>query len=94
MLVAGLISKGLGMLSPSELESLREAVRLCGKLPRASDIDTTRLARLLSRDKKSVGGHVQWVLLEGLGRAALVDEREIPTRLLRDALRAGLQQNL
>lgn len=94
MLVAAMISKGLGMLSPSELESLREAVSLCGKLPRASDIDPTRLAHLLSRDKKSVGGYVQWVLLEGLGRAALVDEREIPTRLLRASLRSGLQQNL
>lgn len=93
MLVAGEISKRLGMLSDSELESLRAAVRLCGKLPRASDLDPAKLMRLLSRDKKSVGGHVQWVLLENLGRAALVDEREIPSRLLRASLRSVLQHN-
>jgi 3-dehydroquinate synthase len=93
MLVAGEISKGLGMLSRSELESLRAAVGLCGNLPRASDLDQTKLARLLTRDKKSVGGHVQWVLLERLGRARLVDEREIAPQLLRDSLLSVLQQD-
>ena len=92
MLVAGEISKGLGMLSGSELELLRAAVKLCGRLPHASDLDPARLARILARDKKSVGGHVQWVLLEALGRAALVDEREISPQLLRASLRSALQQ--
>lgn len=93
MLVAGEISKGLGMLSRSELESLRAAVKLCGRLPRASDIDTTRLTHLLARDKKSVGGHVRWVLLERLGRARLVDEREITPQLIRASLLSVLQQD-
>jgi 3-dehydroquinate synthase len=93
MLVAGEISKGLGMLSGSELESLRAAVRLCGKLPRAGDLDTSGLMRLLSRDKKAVGGHVRWVLLEALGRARLVDEREIAPQLIRASLLSVLRQD-
>ncbi|HKS29341.1 MAG TPA: 3-dehydroquinate synthase [Pyrinomonadaceae bacterium] len=93
MLVAGEISKGLGMLSRSELESLRAAVGLCGRLPRASDIDMTKLTRLLARDKKSVGGRVQWVLLERLGRARLVDEKEIAPQLIRASLLSVLQQD-
>lgn len=93
MLVAGEISKGLGMLSASELELLRAATGLCGRLPRASDLDQTAIAQSLARDKKSVGGHVQWVLLEALGHAVLVDEREITPQLLRDSLRAVLQQS-
>lgn len=93
MLVAGEISKGLGMLSASELESLRAATGLCGRLPPASDLDLMKIVRLLARDKKAVGGHVQWVLLKSLGRAALVDEREIAPQLLRASLRASLQQN-
>jgi 3-dehydroquinate synthase len=91
MLVAGEISKGLGMLALSELESLRAAVKLCGRLPRTADLDTAHLAHLLARDKKSIGGHVQWVLLERLGRPALVDEREITPRLLRASLRSVLK---
>jgi 3-dehydroquinate synthase len=93
MLVAGEISKGLGMLSRSELESLRAAVRMCGRLPRSSDLDPATIARLLARDKKAIGGHVQWVLLERLGRARLVDEREIAPQLLRASLLSVLQQD-
>jgi 3-dehydroquinate synthase len=90
MLVAGEISKGLGLLDISELEYLREAVRLTGRLPRASDLDTNEITLALAHDKKSIGGQIKWVLLKALGRAALVDGREIPRSLLRDALRAVL----
>jgi 3-dehydroquinate synthase len=91
MLVAGEISKRLGLLDASELELLRDAVRLCGRLPRASSFDEDKILALLARDKKSVGGYVKWVLLERIGRARIVDGREIDTRLLRASLRAGLQ---
>jgi 3-dehydroquinate synthase len=90
MLAAGEISKMLGMLPASELECLREAVGLAGRLPRADDLGEERIRHALLRDKKSVEGRVLWVLLEGIGRAALVDGREVPERVLRDALGAAL----
>ena len=89
MLVAGEVSVGLGLLERSELELLRDAVRLCGKLPRADDLDRELIRRALAHDKKSTGGHVKWVLLERLGRARIVDDREIAPRLLRASLRAA-----
>jgi 3-dehydroquinate synthase len=89
MLVAGELSVGLGLLDPSELELLRDAVRACGRLPRADDLDRELIRRTLAHDKKRVGGHLKWVLLERLGRAAIVDEREIAPRLLRASLRAA-----
>jgi 3-dehydroquinate synthase len=91
MLAAGEISKKLGMLDASELELLREAVHCCGRLPRADDLDPTRIISALALDKKSVGGHVKWVLLERLGRAAIVDGRAISTSILRASIRAALQ---
>ncbi len=91
VLVAGEISKRLGLLAPSELELLRDAVRLCGRLPRADDLDEDEILSRLSRDKKMIGGHLKWVLLERLGRARIVDGKEIGQRLLRASLRAGLQ---
>lgn len=91
MLVAGEISKGLGLLDRSELELLRDAVRLCGRLPRADDLNQAEIPGRLAHDKKSVGGHLKWVLLEKVGRARIVDGREIGQRLLRASLRAGLQ---
>jgi len=91
MLVAGEISKRLGLLAPSELESLRDAVRLCGRLPAASGIKEAEILSRISHDKKTVGGEIKWVLLERLGRARIVGEKEIGRRLLRDSVRAGLQ---
>ena len=94
VLVAGEISKNLGMLAPRELESLREAVRLCGPLPPAKDIDVDEVMRLIKSDKKSVAGKIKWVLIEEIGKARIVDSSEIDSRLLRTSLRAALQADL
>ena len=91
MLVAGEISKSLGMLASGELESLREAVGLCGPLPRAGDLSIDDIVRAIDRDKKSIGGAVKWVLLERIGKPLIVDGREIDSRVLRASLRTGLQ---
>jgi 3-dehydroquinate synthase len=91
MLVAGEISKNLGRLAAGELELLRAAVRACGPLPRADEIDIGDLVRAMKRDKKSVAGELKWVLLDGIGVARIVDGKEIDRRTLRAALREGLR---
>jgi 3-dehydroquinate synthase len=92
MLVAGEISVRLGLLDVSELELLREGVRLTGRLPRADDLDHRAITSALAHDKKSVGGHLKWVLLEQVGRAAIVDGHEIQPHVLRASLRAALSR--
>jgi len=92
MLVAGEISKRLGLLGASELELLREAVGLCGRLPRADDLDESEILARVVHDKKAVAGRVKWVLLEAVGRARVVDGGEITQRVLRASLRAGLRR--
>ncbi|HVF68784.1 MAG TPA: 3-dehydroquinate synthase family protein [Pyrinomonadaceae bacterium] len=91
MLAAAEISKRLELIGVSELESLRGAVGLAGPLPRATDLDAREVERALRSDKKAVGGSVRWVLLEGLGRARIVDGREVPARVVRDSIRAALR---
>ena len=90
MIAAGEISVRLGLLAASELECLRGAVRLAGRLPRADDVGEEEIMRALPRDKKSVGGEVRWVLLEALGRARIVPGGEVTGRVLRDSVRAAL----
>jgi 3-dehydroquinate synthase len=90
MIAAAEISKRLALLGASELESLREAVRLAGRLPSASDLDVETICGALRADKKSVGGSVRWVLLEGIGRARVVGGREVPDAVVRDSVRAAL----
>lgn len=91
MLVAGELAKNLGLLASSEVELLRAAIGLCGPLPTAADIDEQAIMEITNRDKKAVEGRVQWVLLERLGRARIVDGLEIKPRVLRAALRAALR---
>lgn len=91
MRVAGEISKSLGLLVVSELELLRDAVRICGPLPPADDLDANEIMDLVRSDKKSVGGSVQWVLIEAIGKPRIVAGKEIPVRVIREALRRGLK---
>jgi len=93
ILVAAELAKTLGMLAPPELESLREAVSLCGALPRADDLSTMHIIEAMSSDKKVIEGKLRWVLLEGIGKPRIVDSTEIKPSALRAALAAGLKSN-
>ena len=90
MLVAGEISKNLGLLRDEKLELLREAVRLCGPLPKADGLNVNQIIRSLQHDKKSVGGEINWVLLEDIGLPKIVPGSLISAKLLRLSLKAGL----
>jgi 3-dehydroquinate synthase len=93
MLVAGELSKNLGLLNQEKLEALREAVQLCGPLPSAADLNVNEIIRALQHDKKSVGGEINWVLLEDIGKPKIVPGNTISGKLLRLSLRTGLTYN-
>ena len=90
MLVAGELSKHLGLLSPNKLERLREAVQLCGRLPAAGKLDLTEIKEALKLDKKSVRGQINWVLLDDIGSPRIVEGRAISNKVLGLSLREGL----
>jgi 3-dehydroquinate synthase len=90
MLVAGELSKNLGLLERSELELLREGVRLCGPLPPADDLDQNTITNAIVNDKKRTAGHIQWVLLEHIGGPRIVDGRSISPQVLKQSLRDAL----
>ena len=87
MLVAGELSKNLGLLDQTELELLSKAVGLCGPLPSTRDLDERTVVSALAQDKKRTAGRVQWVLLERIGRPLIVDGKEISPTLLRESVR-------
>ena len=91
MLVAGELSRDLGLIDSGELNQLRDAVRLCGPLPRADKLEINQIIRALQHDKKSVDGQINWVLLEGIGRPRIVEGRLINAKSLRNSLKAGLK---
>lgn len=91
MLVAGELSRNLGLLDSADLGLLREAVHLCGPLPRADKLDIDHIIGAIKHDKKSVGGQINWVLLEGVGLPKIVEGKLVSAKSLRLSLRAGLQ---
>jgi 3-dehydroquinate synthase len=91
MLVAGELSRNLGLLDAEGLKLLRDAVSLCGPLPRADKLNLNQIIAALKHDKKSVGGQINWVLLEGIGRPRIVEGGLISAKSLRLSLRAGLK---
>ncbi|MFY9619064.1 MAG: 3-dehydroquinate synthase [Pyrinomonadaceae bacterium] len=93
ILVAGEVSKSLGMLPSRELELLREAVALCGALPHADDLSAVQIIKAMTADKKVVEGKLKWVLLERIGKPRIVDSAEIKPSVLRSALATGLRSN-
>jgi 3-dehydroquinate synthase len=92
MLAAGELSKNLGLLDQSELESLQAGIRLCGPLPSATNIDVDALLSAVTRDKKGARGQMQWVLLERIGRPRIVSDKEIDVSTFRTSIRDALQK--
>jgi 3-dehydroquinate synthetase len=79
------------LLDAADLESLREAVNLCGSLPRVEHIDVTEIIDALKFDKKSVQGQINWVLLDKVGSPKIVEGRLISKRILRRSISDGLR---
>lgn len=94
VLAAGALSKNLGMLPKSELELLTDAIRMCGPLPPANNLDQNSIVKAIRRDKKQVGGQTQWVLLERIGRARMVSEKDISPVLIKKSLSEALTQGV
>jgi 3-dehydroquinate synthase len=92
MLVAGELSKNLGLLEGSELELLQQTIAMCGSLPFAGDLDENELMRAIEHDKKRNAGQTQWVLLARIGRPRIVNGSDIGPRLLRRSIRKVLQK--
>jgi 3-dehydroquinate synthase len=90
ILVAGHLSKSLGRLPADALESLCEAVKLCGPLPRADGLPVANIIAAMTADKKAVEGKLKWVLLDDIGQPRIVDSNEIKPKILREAVAAGL----
>jgi len=90
MMLAGELSKNLDLLGQNELKSFNDVVRRAGPLPRIVDIGPDSIFEALKFDKKSAGGAISWILLEGIGKPLIVSERDIPRSALTKAVKSIL----
>lgn len=79
------LAQRLCLLPPTEGARITALVRSLGPLPPIRDIPPARILGLLSQDKKTLAGTVQWVIPERIGKVRVV--ADIPGRIAAAALR-------
>ena len=84
MMGAAMIAQHLGMIDEGVMERHRRLLERFGLPTSAPDVDPERLSDAMSLDKKTEGGSIKWVLLEGVGQA--VTRRDVPSGLVHETL--------
>jgi 3-dehydroquinate synthase len=86
ILFAAELSKNLALCDEKEVNLLRGVVQHVGVLPSLANIDPNEVLAAFRSDKKIIGGELQMVLLEGIGKPVIVSEKDIHHSLLKKTL--------
>ena len=85
MMAAAGISNRMGMLSDDDVDRQRSVLKAYDLPLKYRDADPTAIRDAMSMDKKTVGGRIRWVLLDGIGNA--VTRSDVPPEYIDQALR-------
>ncbi len=85
MVMAGELSRRLGLVDATYVDRLRRIVERCGLPVRGPALGADRYLELMRHDKKAEAGEIRFVVIESPGRAAL---RPAPDGLVREVLAA------
>ena len=84
MMGAAKIGLSLGLMSDAEVDRQRSVLAAYGLPVQAEGVDPERVAEAMSSDKKTSGGAIRWVLLDGIGNATT--RNDVPPGLVRTTL--------
>ena len=90
MMAAAKISNRMGMLSDDDVLRQRLVLEAFGLPLKYRDAGPAAIRDAMSMDKKTVGGRVRWVLLDGIGNA--VTRSDVPPEFIDKALREVSEQ--
>ena len=90
MMAAADISNRMGMLSDDDVVRQRSVLEAYGLPLKYREADPAAMRDAMSMDKKTVGGRVRWVLLDGIGNA--VTRSDVPPEFIDKALREVSKQ--
>lgn len=89
MVMGAELSMRLGLIGKHEVERLRKLIARAGLSVKGPPLAPEKLMELMAVDKKAAQGKVRFVLLEGIGRAAL--RGGLDERLIHDSIVAAAQ---
>ena len=74
MIGAAHISKSLGRIDESTVERLQNLINKLGMVSRAENCDIEHMFKALFRDKKTINGKINWVLMDSIGTVSIVND--------------------
>ena len=85
MMGAAYIGEAMGMMTADMVERQRAVLEGFGLPLSCGDVDIDAISEAMRSDKKTSGGAIRWVLLDGIGNA--VTRNDVPAELVRQTLR-------
>lgn len=81
MIAAALISCELGKTSAANVERLERLIKRFGMMTTCAGLDADKLYAVTFRDKKTVGGVVNWVLMKNFGDVVICSD--VPAQIVK-----------
>lgn len=81
MMAAALISLELGKTSAENVQRLENLIKKFGIMTTCTGLDADKLYAVTFRDKKTVGGVVNWVLMKDFGEVEIC--RDVPAQIVK-----------
>ncbi|MBQ6298538.1 MAG: 3-dehydroquinate synthase [Selenomonadaceae bacterium] len=81
MMAAALISLELGKTSAENVQRLENLIKKFGIMTTCTGLDADKLYAVTFRDKKTVGGVVNWVLMKNFGEVEIC--RDVPAQIVK-----------
>ncbi len=90
ILFAADLSKRLDIFDKNELLLLNDVFRRVGDLPDTKNIKIKKVIEAFAFDKKAIGDSLQFILLEGIGKPVILENKDIPASAIQASLEAVL----
>lgn len=84
MMGAANIGRGMGMMSDAEVERQKSVLAAYSLPLSAPGVDPESVSEAMRSDKKTAGGAIRWVLLDGIGNATT--RNDVPNELVNSTL--------
>lgn len=83
MIGAAHISKSLGRIDDSTFKRLQALIDKLGMVSKAANCDIDHMFNAIFRDKKTINGRINWVLMDSIGKVSVVSD--VPDEVVKAA---------
>ena len=83
MIGAAHISRSLGRIDDETFDRLQNLIDKLGMVSRAKDCDVDEMLQAIFRDKKTINGKINWVLMDSIGKVSIMSD--VPDEIVKSA---------